>query len=114
MACFRCVVIILLCCGLFPLCCANLLCCGLFPLCCANLLCCGLFPLCCANFLCCGWFTLCCANFVVLWLVYIELRLVSVVLQLIYTVLCLFIFMHLADAFPKRLTVHLGYTFFCQ
>ncbi len=68
MACFWFIVLILLCCGLFPLCCDNFvvlccfrcvvlisLCCGSFLLCCANLvvLCylrfgCSLFPLFCA------------------------------------------------------------------
>ncbi len=68
MACFRCVVLISLCCGLFPLCQANSR--VLRPVsvvlwacfCCVVLisLCCGLFPL-------------CCANFIVLWLVSIVL-----------------------------------------
>ncbi len=43
-------------------------------------LCCDLFPLFCVNFLSCGLF-LCCVNFVVLWLVFVVLRIVSIVLR---------------------------------
>ncbi len=82
-SCFRCVVLISLHCGLFPLCC------DLFPLCCnLFLLCCGLFTLCwwlvyvvfATCFCCVMLIMLCCDLFLMCCAKYVVLRLVSVVL----------------------------------
>ncbi len=67
MACFRCVVLISLCCGLFPLCRANFRVLRPVSVVLWACFCCGLFPL------CCGLFTLCRANLSMLRLVYVVL-----------------------------------------
>ncbi len=83
MACFHCVVLISLCCGLFPLCCANCIVLRLVSTvlwtfhcvvarfhCVVEIsLCCSLFPLCFANFVVLRLVLFYCVNFAVLRLV---------------------------------------------